>query len=72
MQFAGAPIDVPTLGLLREHWAGIQDRLIADIDANYGVFEGRTFKADRWGATRCPAPVWPYTRDGLTGDGWRM
>jgi DNA polymerase-1 len=42
------PIDTATLAQLREHWARIQDRLIAEIDSAYGVFEGRTFKAARW------------------------
>src|SRR5262249_15220888 len=31
------------------HWHEIQDALIAAVDADYGVFEGRSFKADRWG-----------------------
>ena len=48
MEFAGTPIDVATLALLREYWGHIQDDLIAAIDADYGVFESRTFKADRW------------------------
>ena len=46
----GVPIDGPTLSQLREQWTTIQDRLIAEIDADYGVFEGRTFKADRFAA----------------------
>jgi DNA polymerase-1 len=46
MEFAGVPLDVATLQLLRANWANIQDRLIADIDVRYGVFDGRTFKAD--------------------------
>src|SRR6266404_5874046 len=48
MEHAGVPIDVPTLELLREHWLGIQEELITAIDADYGVYEGRTFKTDRW------------------------
>jgi DNA polymerase I len=48
MEFNGIPIDVPTLELLRKHWTDIQDDLIAEIDAGYGVYEGRTFKRDRW------------------------
>jgi DNA polymerase-1 len=46
----GVPIDVDMLGQLREHWTGIQDELIADIDigCGYRVFDGRTFKADRF------------------------
>jgi DNA polymerase-1 len=50
MEHVGVPIDVPALELLREHWTGIQDALIADIDNDYGVFEGRTFKIDRFAA----------------------
>src|SRR5262249_49607774 len=42
MEFNGVPIDVPTLGLLRQHWTDIQDDLIATIDADYGVFDGRS------------------------------
>jgi DNA polymerase-1 len=49
MEWNGVPIDSVTLALLRAHWVGIQDDLIRDIDANYGVFDGRTFKRDRWG-----------------------
>jgi DNA polymerase-1 len=48
MEHAGVPIDVPTLKLLRNHWTGMQDQLIAAIDADYGVFGGRVFKAERW------------------------
>ena len=46
MEYNGVPIDLPTLKLLQQNWTNIQDELIADIDANYGVFDGRTFKAD--------------------------
>ena len=40
----------------------IQDRLIAEVDSRFGVFDGRTFKAERWAGwlarTRHPvAPV---------------
>jgi hypothetical protein len=48
MEFNGIPIDVPTLEVLRRHWTDIQDDLIAAIDVDYGVYEGRTFKRDRW------------------------
>ena len=33
MENAGTPVDTDTLACLREGWAGIQDRLIAEIDA---------------------------------------
>ena len=48
MEHNGMPIDVPTLELLRERWMTIQDDLIAAVDRDYGVFDGRTFKADRF------------------------
>ena len=45
MEHAGTPIDVPMLELFRQRWTDIQDQLIAEIDADYDVFDGRTFKA---------------------------
>jgi DNA polymerase I len=48
IEFAGVPIDVEMLGRLREGWEDIQDRLIAEIDRDYGIFEGRTFKLNRF------------------------
>lgn len=50
IEWAGVPIDAMTLGRLRVNWAGIQERLIAAVDAGYGVFDGRTFKAERFEA----------------------
>ncbi|MFY9769409.1 MAG: DNA polymerase [Xanthobacteraceae bacterium] len=47
MEFYGVPIDTATLSLLREHWTDIQDDLIHAIDV-YGIYDGRTFKAERW------------------------
>ena len=65
MEWAGVPIDVPTLTLLTSHWEEIQDELIAVIDANYGVFEGRSFKRDRFEGwlARMGIP-WPRREDG--------
>jgi hypothetical protein len=48
MEYAGTPIDTGVLTPLRANWEPIQSDLIAEIDTDYGVFEGRTFKADRW------------------------
>jgi hypothetical protein len=50
MEHAGVPVDTETLARLRGGWTAIQDRLIRDVDSRFGVFEGRTFKADRWAA----------------------
>jgi len=48
MEHSGTPIDTLTLGGLREHWPTIQEKLIERVDPHGEVFEGRTFKADRW------------------------
>lgn len=50
MEHTGVPIDAERLEMLRRGWTSIQDQLIQDIDAEYGVFEGRTFKQARWEA----------------------
>ena len=34
----GVPIDVPAITLVQKHWTDIQDELIAEIDADYGVY----------------------------------
>jgi hypothetical protein len=44
----GTPIDVEMLELLRHFWTDIQDQLIADIDVDYNVYDGRSFKVDRF------------------------
>jgi len=48
IEWNGTPIDVATLELLRRYWTDIQDDLIAAIDKDYGIFEDRTFKIERW------------------------
>jgi DNA polymerase I len=48
IEHAGVPIDTVMLDQLRQHWDRIKDRLIAEIDADYGVYDGRTFKRDRF------------------------
>jgi hypothetical protein len=44
MEHIGIPIDTTSLAKLRENWELIQDRLIARVDRDFGVFDGRTFK----------------------------
>jgi DNA polymerase I len=50
MEFAGVPIDTGMLDRLRYHWAGIENTLIAAIDRDYGVFDGRSFSSERFSA----------------------
>ena len=76
MEHAGTPIDVPTLELFRRRWTDIQDQLIAEIDAGYGAFEGRTFKADHFAAWLVKHNIpWPLLESGhldLTDDTFRQ
>src|SRR5260221_3488129 len=44
MEFAGVPIDVELLDRLRSKWIDIQEGLIREVDADYGVYEGRSFR----------------------------
>jgi DNA polymerase I len=75
MERNGVPIDVGTFELLKENWEKIQDQLIAEIDAGYGVFEGRTFKADRFAIWLAKAGIpWPRLDTGrldLSDDAFR-
>jgi hypothetical protein len=75
MEFAGVPINVSTLALLRQHWTDIQDNLIATIDADYGVFEGRSFRAQRWADYLIAQDIpWPRLESGrldLSDDAFR-
>jgi DNA polymerase I len=65
MENFGVPIDVPMLDQLREGWTGIQDELILAIDADYGIYEGRTFKQERFEAWLARNSIpWPYRESG--------
>lgn len=48
MEHNGIPIDTKTLHLFRTYWKTMQSRLISAIDKKYGVYEGTTFKSDRF------------------------
>ena len=48
MQATGTPIDVETQREIELYWEQIQDALIAEIDANYGVYDGRSFRTKNW------------------------
>jgi DNA polymerase-1 len=50
MEWVGIPIDVETLDLLREHWDGVKEMVVAEIDRDYGVFDGVTFRQSRFKA----------------------
>lgn len=44
----GIPIDTEAMTLLKENWEGIKDQLIAEVDSQYGVYEGQSFRQDRF------------------------
>jgi hypothetical protein len=50
METNGIPIDTETFYRLRNHWEDIKAVLIETVDAGYGVYEGTTFKTDRFKA----------------------
>jgi DNA polymerase-1 len=76
MEHNGIPIDVSTLHQLQQSWTDIQDQLIADIDRDYHVFDGRTFKADRFAIWLVHAGIpWPRLESGrldLSDDAFRQ
>jgi DNA polymerase I len=75
MERNGVPMDTTALGQLKQHWHDIQDQLITDIDKDYGVFEGRTFKSDRFAEWLVRAGIpWPHLESGrldLSDDAFR-
>ena len=65
VEWAGTPIDTEMLTLLQERWTDIQDQLIAEIDRDYHVFDGRTFKADRFEQLLATKRIpWPRLESG--------
>jgi DNA polymerase I len=76
IEHAGTPIDTDTLTLFRERWTDIQDQLITEIDADYGVFDGRTFKAKRFARWLAANNIpWPLLESGhldLSDDAFRQ
>jgi hypothetical protein len=61
MEYVGTPIDVPMLADFRAHWVGIQDDLITKLDAEFGVYEGRSFRIEKFAALldRLNIKTWP-------------
>jgi DNA polymerase I len=65
MEFTGTPIDTELLARLRANWTSIQDCLIAVIDADYHIYDGRTFKLDRFEKWLVAQQIsWPLLESG--------
>jgi hypothetical protein len=76
IEWNGVPIDTTTLALLRQYWTDIQDDLIAAVDRDYGVFDGRSFRLERWERWLATHGVpWPRLESGrldLSDDTFRQ
>jgi hypothetical protein len=65
IEWAGVPIDIETLERLRASWAHIKDQLISEVDRQFGVFEGQSFRTDRFaGYLRTHGIAWPRIASG--------
>jgi hypothetical protein len=65
MEYRGIPIDTRTLGRLRQHWQGLQARLVKEIDVDYGVYDGLTFKIAEFERYLSEKGIpWPRTETG--------
>lgn len=65
MEHNGIPIDVKTLTALKKNWVQIQGKLIQEIDKNYGVYEGTTFKIKKFEHyLNNKVITWPRTEKG--------
>lgn len=66
IEYNGVPIDVPSLTTLKDKWEEIQDRLISEIDKDYQIFDGRTFKRERFEAYLARNNIpWPRLESGV-------
>jgi hypothetical protein len=48
METTGTPIDMITFRRLMTHWESIKRRIVKRIDSRYGIYDGLTFKMDRF------------------------
>ena len=61
----GIPVDQDILTRLRASWGAVRRALIGQVDREYGVFEGGTFKEGRWADfVRARGIPWPIDRAG--------
>ena len=65
IEHTGIPIDVEALSILRSSWFNIQQALIEEIDSEFKVYEGRTFKMERWKRWIADHKIpWPHLHSG--------
>jgi hypothetical protein len=65
MEHSGVPIDVETLSLFRRQWEPIKTKLVESVDRKFGVYDGLTFKQDRFAEYLIRHGIpWPETESG--------
>ena len=65
MEHLGTPLDVPMFEHFRSRWGHIQQALVSEVDQRYGVFDGITFKRDRFAAWLSANGIpWPRLESG--------
>lgn len=48
MEHVGVPIDARLLRTVRQEWRFVRKELVAEVDRGFGVYQGLTFKIDRF------------------------
>ena len=75
IEHTGIPMDMVSLTALRGNWETLKLQLVKKIDWEYGVYEGTTFKSDRWEQflvdNGIPWPLLPSGRLALSDDTFR-
>jgi DNA polymerase family A len=62
MEATGIAIDAPVLHRLQEYWEPIKDQLAADVDRDYGVFDGHEIDRKRFAEfVKRHGIAWPRT-----------
>jgi hypothetical protein len=65
MEWTGVPLNADMLERLRAGWGGIKTRLVREVDARYGVYEGTSFRAERFAAYLTTMGIpWPRLPSG--------
>lgn len=65
MEHVGVPIDTDTFDLIRRHWTILKLDLVGEVDPAFGVYDGATFKRDRFAQMLAGRGIrWPYSDTG--------
>ncbi len=65
MEHRGIPIDVQMFEHLRDRWQAIQAALVEEVDTRYGVFDGTTFKREKFANWLVARDIpWPRLESG--------